>query len=211
MTIDRDRILSEFIDSWNAGRRPDIDEHLERAAEEDRPGLLEDITSFIRWAPTPDYDEPTIEAIRAEPAMAAAMARARRPAVPWPALLAQRRRALKLSTADLASRLVESLGLNAKQAPKAERYLEQAERGELDPSRFRQRLLDALAETLQTSRKDMGGAAWRSMAPAAPAAAFRADRKAAEYVRDDLELLADMAAAPSEKDWDEVDELFRGG
>ena len=211
MTIDRDRILSEFIDSWTAGRRPDIDEHLERAAEEDRPTLLEDITSFISWAPTPGYAEATLDAIRAEPAMVEAFARHRTAEPSWADVLRERRKALSLSTADLAGRLVGQLGLAAKQAAKAERYLEQSERGELDPSRFRPKLLDALAETLQTSRKQLGGAAWRSMAPSAPAAAFRADTEAAEYIRDDLELLADMAATPSKKDWDEVDELFRGG
>lgn len=211
MTTDRDRVLSEFIDSWNAGRRPDIDEHLERVAEADRPTLLEDITSFISWSPTPSYDEQTLNAIRAEPAMVEALSRHRRAEPSWAELLRERREALSLSTSELASRLVGRLGLAAKSATKAERYLAQTERGELDPSRFRPKLLDALAETLQTSRKQLGGAAWRSMAPAAPAAAFRAEKEAAEYIRDDLELLADMAAAPSEKDWDEVDELFRGG
>lgn len=211
MTIDRDRILSEFIDSWTAGRRPDIDEHLERAAEEDRPGLLEDITSFIRWAPTPDYDEPAIAAIRAEPAMASALARHRKPAPNWAQLLAERRRELSLSMSELASRLVESLGLSAKHAPKAERYLEQAERGDLDPSRFRPKLLDALTSTLETSRSQLGGAARRSMSPPAASPAFRAGKQAAEFIRDDLEVMADLAATPSEEDWDEVDDLFRGG
>jgi len=203
----RDRILSEFIDSWVAGRRPNIDEHLERAAQEDRAPLLEAITNFITWGPTPEYDDITISAIEAEPAMIAALSRHRQRKQAWPELLAERRRALKLSTAELAARLVDALGLSRKQAVKTERYLQQVEGGELNPARFKPQLLDALAETLRTSRQQLSGTAWRSMA----APAFRAGEDAAQFVRDDLELLADMASAPSDQDWDEVDDLFRGG
>src|SRR3954447_13219514 len=69
-----DRILSDFIDAWNAGRRPDPDEHLARAAEPDREQLLADITAFVAFAPTPDYDDAALAAIRAEPAVAAGAA-----------------------------------------------------------------------------------------------------------------------------------------
>ena len=34
---------------------------------------------------------------------------------------------------------------------------------------------------------------------------------AAESVREDLEVLADVLAAGSSEDWDEIDVLFRGG
>ena len=40
---------------------------------------------------------------------------------------------------------------------------------------------------------------------------FRAEGPRAGELRDDLDVLADALAAPGGGDWDEVDELFRGG
>ena len=209
MTTDRDRILSEFIDAWNAGRRPSIDEHLARVPEHERERLLQDITSFISWAPTPAYDDSALAQIRAEPAMAAALSEYRSRTT-WPALLASRRRALALSADDLAGGLVNALGLASTRRAKTSDYLERAERGELDTSRFAPRLLDCLADLLQTSRRELRGAAGTWL-PVQAAPAFRAGDDAAMVARADLELMADAAAAPSEGDWDEVDDLFRGG
>jgi hypothetical protein len=210
VTTDRDRILSEFIDAWNAGRRPSIDEYLARVPEPEREGLLEDITSYISWGPTPAYDDAALAQIRAEPAMAAALSGYRKRPASWPALLAARRQALALSADDLAARLVNVLGLASQRRAKTRDYLERAERGELDASRFAPRLLDALAELLQTSRRELRGAAGTWM-PVQAAPAFRAGDDAAMVTREHLELMADAAAAPSEADWDEVDDLFRGG
>jgi hypothetical protein len=208
VTTDRDRILSEFIDAWNAGRRPTVDDHLARVPEEDREGLLEDIHGFLNWAPTPDYSTETLAAIRAEPEVAHALATHRREPVSWPTLLAQRRKALGLSFADLARKLVKPLGVSPQSETKLSAYLERTEHGELDPSRFHARLTTALTSVLEASREMTGGGA---SAPAgAPAPAFRAEPRAIEQSRKHLELMADMAATPSEQDWDEVDDLFLG-
>ncbi|MBA2429886.1 MAG: hypothetical protein H0V55_09215, partial [Thermoleophilaceae bacterium] len=56
MTTDPDRLLSEFIDAWNAGRRPDAGSYLERAGPEAQADLADSIAAFVTWAPTPDYD-----------------------------------------------------------------------------------------------------------------------------------------------------------
>ncbi len=210
MTTDRDRILSEFIDAWNAGQRPSIDEHLARVPEREREALLEDLTSYITWGPTPDYDDAVLAEIRAEPAMAAALSAYRSPTASWPALLAARRQALALSADDLAGQLVSALGLATKRRAKTREYLVQAERGELDTGRLAPRLLDALADVLQTSRRELRRAAGGWM-PVQAAPAFRAGDDAAMVALDHLRLMADAAAAPSEDDWDEVDDLFRGG
>lgn len=214
MTIERDQILSEFIDSWNAGRRPDIDEHLARVPEEDREGLLEDIVSFLGWAATPEYDEATLLQIRAEPALAAALEGSRAGGGFWPALLPRWRRRASLSIAELASALVRTLGLRREGEEKTRVYLERVEAGELEPSGFSSRLLDGLAEVLKVPRErlESAGAVWQLAVPPAPSAArFRGSEEAAEAVREDLELMADGLARRSGRDFDEVDELFRGG
>jgi hypothetical protein len=177
--------------------------------ESEREELEHDITSFIRWAPTPDYDDATLEAIRAEPAVAVAFARYRESAATWPAILAAWRSA-PLTAADLAKELVSRLGLSKRATAKTETYLEYASQGELDPARFSRRLLDTLADIVRLSATATTQAG-SAMAPSAVAPAFRAGGGAAEKAREDLEFLADLASAPSQRDWDEVDDLFRGG
>jgi hypothetical protein len=70
-------------------------------------------------------------------------------------------------------------------------------------------LLDGLARLLEVPRTALEGAGGFG-APPAPAL-FRAEGPRAGELRDDLDVLADALAAPGGGDWDEVDELFRGG
>jgi hypothetical protein len=206
---DPDRILSDFIDAWNAGRRPDFDDHVARAAEADREQLAADITAFVAFAPTPDYDDATLAAIRAEPAVAAGAAAATARGGLWPALLPRLRERAALSTAQLAAGLVSALGLPSDREPKTRGYLEQLEAGELEPRGLSGRLLDAMAHLLGVPRGELEGAS--AFGAPAPAALFRAEGPAAERVRADLDVIADALAAPSGAGWDEVDELFCSG
>jgi hypothetical protein len=207
---DPDRILSEFIDAWNAGRRPDLDEHLARAAEAEREQLAADIVAFLAFAPTPDYDDAALEAIRAEPVVASAAVAAGAPGGLWPALLPRLRERAALSTGQLAAGLVALLGLPSDREPKTRGYLEQLEAGALEPRGLSGRLLDGMARLLGVPRGELEGAGSFGAPPVA-AALFRAEGPAADAVRDDLDVIADALAAPSGTAWDEVDELFRGG
>jgi hypothetical protein len=207
---DPDRIVSDFIDAWNAGRRPDIDEHLARADEADREQLAADITAFVAFAPTPDYDDRTLAAIRGEPAVASAARAATARGGLWPALLPRLRERAALSTGQLAAGLVSALGLPADREPKTRGYLVQLEAGELDARGLSGRLLDGLARLLGVPRGELEGAGAFGGPTVAPAL-FRAEGPAAETLRDDLDVIADALAAPSGAAWDEVDELFLGG
>ena len=53
-----DRVLSEFIDDWNAGRRPQVDEYLERVPEPERAELADQLMTWLEVAPTPTYAYP---------------------------------------------------------------------------------------------------------------------------------------------------------
>jgi hypothetical protein len=207
---DPDRILSEFVDAWNAGRRPDIDEHLARVDEADRAELAGDIAAFLAFAPTPEYDEAALAAIRAEPVVADAARAAHAPAALWPALLPRLRARAALTTSQLAAALVTTLGLPADREPKTRGYLERLEAGDLEPRGLSERLLDGLAELLRVPRGELEAAGGIAGRPAG-AALFRAQGAAADALREDLDVLADALAAPSGEGWDEVDELFRGG
>lgn len=205
-----DRVLSQFIDAWNAGLRPDVDAYLERVPADERPELAEALSSFLTWAPAPDYGGAALDAIAAEPAVVAATS-----AALWPALLPPLRRRAALSTRELAARVVELLRLPAGSAAKTERYLTRMEAGELEPAGVSRRLLEALGRILGIPAGELEAAgdvsALRASPPAAAPARFRAAPGAADAVREDLEILADALSAAPADDWDEVDVLFRGG
>jgi hypothetical protein len=204
-----DRILSDFVDAWNAGRRPDVDTYLARAPDREREALAGEIATFLAFAPTPDYDDAALAAIRAEPAVLAAGRALEAPGGLWPQLLPRLRERAALSTGDLAARLVAALGLGADREPKTRGYLEQLEAGALEPRGLSGRLLDGLARVLEVPRGALEGAG-AFAAPPAPAL-FRAEGAAAEALRADLDVVADALAAPAGGAWDDVDELFRGG
>jgi hypothetical protein len=214
VTPARDRILSQFIDAWNAGTRPEVEAFVERAPEAEREALAEAIASFLTWAPTPDYTAAALDAIAAEPAVEAALAAARGPGGLWPELLPRLRTRARLSVAELAAALVRQLGLPAGSEDKAEGYLRRMEGGGLEPAGVSRRLLGGLGRVLGVPAGELEGAGdvgtWRPPPPAA-AARFRAAAGAAESVREDLEVLADVLAAGPDDGWDEVDALFRGG
>ena len=62
-----DRLLSEFIDAWNAGRRPKVDDYVERAPEGERDELAVLIGTFLEVAPTPAYSPEQRAEIRRDP------------------------------------------------------------------------------------------------------------------------------------------------
>lgn len=205
-----DRVLSQFIDAWNAGLRPDVDAYLERVPAEERPELAEALSSFLTWAPAPHYSGAALDAIAAEPAVVAATS-----ADLWPALLPPLRRRAALSTRELAARVVELLRLPAGSAAKTEGYLARMEAGELEPAGVSRRLLEGLGRILGIPAGELEAAgdlsALRASPPPAAPARFRAVPGAADAVREDLEILADALSAAPADDWDEVDVLFRGG
>ena len=213
MSTDRDRILSAFIDDWNAGRRPDVDDYLARVPEGERDELADQLMSFLTFAPTPEYSDEALKAIRAEPIVAEALSASESRAGVLPSLLVRLRTRLGLSNAEVASSLVQSLELPGDRAPKTASYLERLEQGDLEPSRVSVRVFDALARLFGVPRSELEGAgdvgAWA--APAAPAAAFRASDEAADAVAPHLDLLAKGLATPGDAARDEVDDLFLGG
>ena len=204
-----DRVLSEFIDDWNAGRRPQVDAYLERVPEAERAELAEQLMSWLELAPTPRYDDAGRDAVAAEPVARQSVEAMAREAGRWPDLLPRLRERAALSIRELATRLVATIGLASSDEKKTERYLGQLESGSLDPARVSRRLIDGLAAVLRVDPAlldDAGGPAFR----AAPV--FRASTRPSAATERNMEVLAEMltAEAPAE-DWDEVDRLFQGG
>lgn len=204
---DPDRILSEFIDAWRAGERPDAGAYVDRAPPGERPALAHTIEDFLQLAPEPDYGAATWTALTADPAVARIAAAVESDAAEsWSALLPRLRERRGLSLDGLAGAVSERLGLAGGREPKARAYLEDLEHDRLVPERLSRRLLDALATVLETP------AAWLERAGAAPTAPAGAlyRRQGEGAVEQRLEVIADAMLADA-GDWDEVDELFQGG
>ena len=205
-----DETLSAFIEAWNAGQRPDVDEYLERAPAPEREELAGLIRAFLEEAPVPAYSEETLAAIKSEPAARKAAALLDDEEGLWPALLPRLRHRMKLKREEVVAQLAELLGVGAN-AQKVRAYYHEMESGTLDPEGVSRRVLDALGRILGVSAgeleeggrfepTDLGlGAAWMR-----PVDIRMASHLAAESLAYDS-----PGGAPEE--WDEVDRLFRGG
>ncbi|HET6548225.1 MAG TPA: hypothetical protein VFG79_07215 [Solirubrobacter sp.] len=210
-----DRLLSDFIDAWNAGRRPRVREYLARLPDgPERDELADQITRWLELAPTPDYDADTRAAIRAEPVVARLLEAADADAGLWPSVVPALRAHAGLTTPQLATRLLEQLDLERTDQPRATGYLERLESGALDPSRVSRRLLDALGAVLGVAGRSLADAAGfgRGLRPAAAGGAiFRAAARADDSLRRDIEALSEAALTPAPAPMDELDRLFTGG
>jgi transcriptional regulator with XRE-family HTH domain len=209
-------VLSEFIDAWNAGQRPDVDEYIARVPAEEQGELAEDLLEFMAFAPTPEYSDAALAAIRAEPVVAEALTAAAGRSGLLPTLLARLRARVGMTTADVAGQLVGELGLPEDRTPKTAGYLERLEQGELEPARVSRKVFEALGKVFRVPGNELEGAAdvgvfSAIVATRRPAPVFRADEDAAAAAGRHLEVIADALAAPGAGPRDEVDDLFLGG
>jgi hypothetical protein len=205
-----DRLLNEFVEAWNAGRRPEVDDFVERAPEAERDELAGLIGAFLEIAPTPSYSPEQLDALRADPTVQA-IARVAEDE-PGPTPLPRLRERAKLKRDQVVDALARALGFPDKQA-KISRYYHQLEIGTITPGQVSQRVVDALADILRVTPKDVEQAgAFFHLSPEPAAEMFlRHDEFGNEIVTTErLEAAAARAPVPEES-WDEVDRLFLGG
>jgi hypothetical protein len=130
----------------------------------------------------------------------------------WPALLPRLRDAARLKRRDVVSGLAAAVGLSGREE-KVERYYHQMEQGLLPADGVSTRVLEALGSILGQSADALrkAGSALEPPAEAgraaAPAQAFARHGYPADYD----EAPAAAAPPPEAEEWDEVDQLFRGG
>jgi hypothetical protein len=210
-----EQALSEFIDAWNAGRRPRVRDYLARVPEgPERDALAEQITTWLEIAPTPGYDESARAQIRADPVVRRPLTAAEDEAGLWPAVMPELRARAGLTVGRLATRLVERFRLAPDAEPRVAEYLACLERGELEPRRVSRRMLDALDGLLGLtggSLTDVVAFGGGLRPSPAGGAIFRAEAAADEQVVRDIEAVSRAAMSPAPPAMDEVDRLFTGG
>jgi len=210
MSAELEQLLSDFIDAWNRAQRPRVEDYLARAAPEERDELEQLLEDWLLVAPTPRYSADALAAIRAEPAFTGALAEIEARPGAWPEMLPRLRERAGLRVRDLAARVTAAFGLSG-QEERAEHYLEQMERGELDATRTSRRLLDLVGRVVGVSGADLARAGGLRLAAAPGQAMFRAEPDAATSFEDDLEALSQAAMAPAPPPMDDLDRLFLGG
>jgi transcriptional regulator with XRE-family HTH domain len=209
-----EQVLSEFIDAWNAGRRPRVREYLGRVPPgPPRDELASRLGLWLEVAPTPAHGDGTRAAIRAEPIVQQTLGAVGEAAGLWPAVVPRLRARAGVSVRQLADAVVERFGLAAGSEARAAAYLERLERGELEPSRVSHRVLEALAVRLGVGPGFLEGlgAGGGGRPAAAGGTLFRSPSGADAMIVGDIETLSRAAMEPAPPPMDELDRLFLGG
>jgi hypothetical protein len=203
-----DELFSAFVAAERAGEEPDPREFLGRAsdtaARAELGALLE---AHLERAPRREFNAERYRGSRAEAVMESLTG----PAGTWPQLLPRLRDEAQLPRDMIVTRLAAALGLSGREA-KVHRYYHEMEHGRLPSSGVSQRVLEALGQILGTSADalrrageglgDVGGGAGSPDAPPAFARAAPASAGSPAPARE---------SDASDDEWDDVDELFRGG
>jgi len=204
---DLDRLLSEFVDAWNAGQRPSARGYLDLVDDDgQRSELAGQITAFLDVATIPSYPSGALDDARTGEVVEAAAAAFETDASGWSTLLPRWRAAAGLTLDQLATRILESAGLRGADREKATGYLTSMERGGLDAGRMTQRAMKAVAQALGIDPGDFVRAGQPAHAMAADPL-FRAVDDA-HNLREQLAALTDALVAPGEPD--AVDGFFVG-
>ena len=208
MATSSETLLSEFIDAWTSGARPDADAYLARAEPRQRDVLEREIHMFLLHAPTPRYTDDARAAIRAEP-LTKAISELPDELGLWPTLLPSLRKRARLRRDQLVAQLAEALGVSASER-KVARYYHGMEAGTIDPQAVSARVLGALASLLDTSESELDEAGrFRGFSRSDPQTAFG---RTYDVASGELEAMPAMASPDADEAvWDEVDELFLGG
>ncbi len=206
-----DEILSDFIDAWIAGERPDLDDHLERVPEAEREELAGLIRAFMVDAPVPAYSTETLREIQSEPAVQRTIELIEARSGLWAELLPRLRTRVRLTREEVVSRLANALGQGPKEA-RVHAYYHRMESGTIEPAGVSRRVLDALAGIFGVTTGDLEAAGDFGSAPEPDAGAVFA-RPLEPGVTYDVrsERLEHRSLDKTPAEWDEVDRLFLGG
>lgn len=207
---DVDRLLAEYIAEHRAGGAADPGRYLSRASRSEQDELAALIDGYLARAPRQEFDQAAFRGSSAERIVDELERAIAGQAGLWPAVLPRLRDRVGLKRSVLVERLAAALGVGSEKDKVAD-YYHQMEQGLLPAQGVSDRVLEALGKLVGVTAQSLREAG-RALAPprdgpsTAPAAAF-ARRAHAETA----ELPSTEPAPAPEAEWDEVDQLFRGG
>jgi hypothetical protein len=209
---DVDRLLQEYIAEHRAGGEADPLAYLEQVEGLDRDELAALIDAYLVRSPGQPWDEEAYRGSAAERLVESLKESLVGASGSWPVLLPELRHRAKIKRGQLVERLAAGLGVTGREE-KVAYYYNQMEHGRLRPDGVSDRVLDALAGIVDTTR-DALRKAGQVVAPAdADDAVFaRMSAPREDYAAPGgMPSPADSPARADDAEHDEVDELFLGG
>jgi hypothetical protein len=207
---DVDRLFKEYVAEHRSGGEADPIAFLERLEGADRAELAALIDGYLQRSPGRPWDEAAYRGSAAEQLVESLRESLLGASGSWPFLLPELRHRAEVKREDLVSRLAEALGVAGKEE-KVGDYYNQMEHGLLEPEGVSDRVLDALANLLNTTR-DALRRAGRSIAPGeAGDTVFARTAIGGQVDEGGMASPALPPERPDERERDEVDELFLGG
>lgn len=212
MMAELERLLTEFVEHHLAGEDPDPWSYIEQLSGEEREELEELIDAYFVGAPPRSWDADAYKGSSAERIADTLDRSFRGQAGLWPAVLPRLRDRARLTRGALVERLAEALGVGNR-SDKVAAYYHEMEQGILPSTGVSVRVLDALAGIVGASAEALrrAGQPLSGEPPEGAAAAVftRKAMPAPEYGAPAEAMKAHEEDRQAE--WDEVDELFRGG
>jgi hypothetical protein len=210
-----ERLFAEFVEAHLGGSDPDPWEYAGRLEGTDREELEELIDAYYVDAPPRPWDAEAFRGSDAERLVDAIERSFRGRAGLWPAVLPRLRDKARLRRSELVARLADALGVTDREQ-KVAAYYHQMEQGLLPSTGVSSRVLDRLGEILGVtadSLRETGRVLRTEVGEAGDAVFARTARPSPDWQLEHAEAAPPPAAVSSEReaDWDEVDELFRGG
>jgi hypothetical protein len=208
-----EQLLSQYIAEHRSGGTADPVEYLDRLEGQDREELAALIDAYLARSPGRAWDP---EAFGGSPAerLSESLARSLQGASGlWPTILPRLRDRARVKRDELVQRLADALGVSGHE-DKVEVYYHQMEQGLLPSAGVSNKVLDALggivgasADFLRQAGRPIGEGRLSDERVVYARLAFPDERFAAD---EEAPAAPRSPGAPAEE-WDEVDELFRGG
>ena len=211
---DVDRLLSEYMAEYRESGGADPLAYLDQLEGTDREELAALLDAYLQRAPGREWDPDAYRGSAAERLVESLNRSLAGRAGLWPVLLPRLRERAQVKRAELVERLGQALGV-ADREEKVASYYHAMEQGTLESKGVSDRVLSALGKIVGASVESLRKAGEQlaegvELGDAGTDPAFTRMRAA-----DDQELAAPAAPASrapeGDEDWDEVDELFRGG
>jgi hypothetical protein len=206
---DVDGLLAAYIAEHRAGGDADPLEYLSRAAPAQRTELAALIDTYLAHAPRQPFNQATFRASSAERTVDELERAIAGEAGLWPTLLPRLRDRAGLKRSELVERLAAALGASARK-DKVAGYYHAMEQGRLPAQGVSDSVLEALGQLVGETTEALRDAG-RALTPSGRGPATAATAAFARRAYSESGDIERALAPAGEAQWDEVDELFRGG